>query len=338
MNSLLVVPVASVTTLTPERAVVVIRAILRAECSYSKLSPSALTISDQLMTTDGGIDAEVNVPNGHTAPTDCIFQPGLTGIQIKSGATFKPWTLSAILLNSKGNLCSEIERLVQRQGRYTLICTGHDLTPQQRNDSRQHIADVLAKAGFAKYEERIDVLGASQIAEFAERYPGTASLLGVDPIQEAWTHEVWQRDAHMANDFEESPEQTQLIAHIRAGLQGEAKHIRVLGEAGLGKTRIVLEAVKDENISPYVLYIQHGSRFGQTMLFNQLLKSGHDKPLILIIDELPESELSDIWRHLKPRCGYLKIISLDHGRDETHDEEIDRLNVPRLPDETIKKI
>ena len=341
MSSLLAIPVTSVTTLTPERAVVVTRAILRAECGYAKLSPSTLTISDRLMAADGGIDAEINAPNGHSVPTDCLFQSGLTGIQIKSGTTFKPWTLSAIrneLLNSKGKLCLEVERLIQRQGRYVLICTGHDITPKQRNDSQQHIVAVLEKQGFVGYEDLIEVFGASQIAEFAERYPGIASLLAVDPIQEAWTLEEWRHDAHMANDFEESPEQAQLITHIRAGLQGETKHIRVLGEAGLGKTRIVLEALKDENIAPYVLYIQHGSQFGQTKLFRQLLKSGHNKPLILVIDELPESELSDIWRHLKPRCGYLKIISLDHGRDETHDEEIDRLNAPHLPSETIKKI
>lgn len=340
MNSLWDVPISSVVSLSPERAVTVIRAILRSECSYAKLGPSALTISDRLMTPDGGIDAEVSAPNGQI-PEDCIFQPGNTGFQIKSGTTFKPWMLSSIrgeLLNKKGVLCSEVERLIQRNGNYSIICTGHDLTPEQRNDAKALILTILAEKGFERYDGKVDVLGASQIAEFAERYPGTASLLTADPVQEAWTLDEWRHDAHMANSFEESPEQTEIISHIRTDLQGEAKHIRILGEAGLGKTRIVLESLKDEAISPYVLYIQHGSQFGQTKLFRQLLKSGHDKPLILVIDELPESELSDIWRHLKPRCGYLKIVSMDHGRDETRDVEIDRINAPYLPDDTIKKI
>jgi len=341
MNNLLDVPIASVTTLTPERAVVVLRAVLRSECSYAKLSPTALTISDRLTIADGGIDAEVNVPSELLIPTDCIFQPGLTGFQIKSGTNFKPWTSSAIrseLLDSKGNLYSEVERLCSRRGRYVLLCTGHDLTPEQRNDSRNQIAEVLAEAGFRGSDDQVEVLGASQVAEFAERYPGAASLLAIDPIQEALVLEEWQRDAHMANAFSPSPEQSQMIVRIQSGLRGEAKHIRVLGEPGLGKTRIVLEAVKDASISTYVLYIQHGSQFGQTKLFRQLLRSGYEKPLVLVIDELPESELSDIWRHLKPRCGYLKIVSLDHGRDESQDVEIERLHAPRLPDETIKKI
>src|SRR5690606_32491875 len=37
-------------------------------------------------------------------------------------------------------------------------------------------------------------------------------------------------------------------------------------------------------------------------------------------------------------CGFLKIVSIDHGLDKTRDEEIERINAPYLPDETIKKI
>lgn len=341
MNSLWAVSVPSVISLSPERAVTVIRALFRSECRYAKLGPSSLTISDKLMTPDGGIDAEVNVPHAHVIPVDCLFQAEVTGFQIKSGSTFKPWTLSSIraeLLNSKEELSPEIERLIKRKGNYFIICTGHDLTPKQRNDSRSKILDILAKKGYEEYEGTIDVLGASQIAEFAERYPGTASLLTANPVQEAWTIEEWRHDAHMTNVFEASPEQYEIINHLRANLQGETKHIRILGDAGLGKTRIVLETLKDESISPYVLYIQHGTQFGQTNLFRQLLIAGHEKPLILVLDELPESELSDIWRHLKPRCGHLKIVSMDHGIDETFDEEIIRITVPYLPDDAIKKM
>lgn len=341
MNNLLTVPINSIISLTPERTVELMRSILRAECSYAKLSPAVLTISDQLMTPDGGIDAEINIPCDFSVPSDCIFREGLTGFQIKAGTGFKPWTKSSIkgeLLNSKGNIPSEVENLIRRNGRYVLICTGHDLIPKDRNKSREQIACVLASAGFQNYEANIDVLGARQIAEFAERCPGVAALLGIDPIQEAWLLEEWQRDDHMSNFFEPSLEQTQIITQIREKLQSEIKHIRILGEPGLGKTRIVLEAVKDENIAPYVLYIQHGSYFGETKLFRQLIKSTYDKPLVLVIDELPDSELSDIWRHLKPRCGRLKIISLDHNKDESFDTEIERLNAPPLTDETIRKI
>ncbi len=62
MNNFMDVPLASVTALRAEGAVVVVRAILRSECGYAKLSPTALTISSRLIIADGGIAAEVNVP------------------------------------------------------------------------------------------------------------------------------------------------------------------------------------------------------------------------------------------------------------------------------------
>ena len=341
MSGLLNVPLAAITSLTAEGAVSVIRNTLRAECRYGRVSPASLTISDRLTVADGGIDAELNVAVGLNVPADCLFQSGLTGFQIKSGASFKPWTKGAIrgeLLNSQGTLYSEVQRLVQRGGRYVVISTGHDLTPEQRNKARDQIAAVLTTVGYSGYADRIDVLGARQLATFIERYPGIASLLTTDPIQEALVFEEWTHDDHMSNSFQMSKEQSELIDQIRKGLFDEVKHIRVLGEPGLGKTRLVLEALRDVHLAPLVLYIGHGSRFGQSRLFRQLLKTPSDKPLILVIDELAEHEMAEIWRSLKPRCGQLKIVSLDHGYDETQDSEIQRIYAPPLSDETIKKI
>lgn len=341
MSGLISVPITAITSLTAESAVTVIRGTLRAECRYSGLSPAALTVSSRLTIADGGIDADINTTFGLPVPTDCLFQAGLTGFQIKSGTSFKPWTASAIrseLLDSKGKLYSEVQRLAQRGGRYALICTGHDLTPKQRNEALDQIALVLKSAGFPGYAALIDVFGASQLAEYIERYPGVAALITNDAIQEALVFDEWVRDDHMSNSFEMSTNQGDLIDQIRQALFGSAKHVRVLGEPGLGKTRLVLEALRDENLAPIVLYIEHGSMFGSTKLFRQLLKSPYNKPLILVIDELPEHEMAEIWRHLKARCGALKIVSLDHGRDETQDTDIQRIFAPPLSPETIKKI
>jgi len=341
MLDILKVPVESVIALTPERLVMLFRAILQSECSYAKIGHDAITISNKLTTPDGGIDSQVKTPENVIVPVDCIFKCGLTGFQLKSGTSFKPWTESAIrseLLGKTGRLLSEVERIMLNNGIYIMICTGYDLTPEQRNKSIDQIAKILAEFGYDEREKSINVFGASQVTEYAERYPGTASMLTLDPIQEALVVEEWQHEAHMSNEFKASTEQGELIEKIRLGLLGNAKHLRILGEPGLGKTRIVLEAVKDERILPYVLYIEHGEQFGQTKLFRQLLKYGREKPLVLVIDELAESALIDIWNHLKLRCGELKLITMDHGRDECYDNDIEKLVAPRLSDEKIKEI
>lgn len=341
MSHLISVPISAITALSAERAVELLTAVLHAEAGYARLSPATITISKRLTVADGGIDAEINPPSEAQIPTDCFFTAELTGIQLKSGASFKPWTESSIrgeLINSAGALFAEVQRLVDRRGRYLVVCTGHDLTPQQRNDSRECIARVLSSVGVADYDGLIEVLGASQVAAFAERYPGTAALLILDVIQEAWVLDEWDRDAHMANAFLPASAQAELIQQIRAGIEGDAHHIRVLGEPGLGKTRMVLEALRVPQIAPSVLYLRHGSKFGQTTLFRQLLKVRWSTPLVIVLDDLPEAEMSDIWRHLKTRCGAIRLVTLDHGHDEGSDEGILRLEAPRLPDETIRTI
>jgi hypothetical protein len=341
MSPLISVPVSTIVALTAERAVALMTGILKAESAYAKLNPAVVTISSRLTVTDGGIDAEVDVPPDAHVPADCFFSAGLTGIQLKSGSSFKPWTESSIrgeLINSAGTLFAEVARLTEKRGRYLVVCTGHDLTPQQRNDACEQLVSVLESAGVADYGGLVDVLGASQISNFAERYPSIAASLTFDSIQEAWVLDEWIRDAHMANSLLPAPAQADLIEQIRVGIEGDAKHIRVLGEPGLGKTRMVLEALRQPHIAPSVLYLCHGSKFGQTALFRQLLRVGRTKPLVLVLDDLPESEMSDVWRQLKMRCGAMKLISLDHGHDESHDEEILRVQAPRLPDETIRAI
>lgn len=339
MVGLVSTPLSSITLLSAERALSLLRSILRAECRYAKLSPSVLTLSEKINIADGGIDAQIVIEQD--VPSDSIFQKGLTGFQFKSGTTFKPWTESAIraeLINSKGELFSEVERLVKLDGRYVVICTGHDLTAKQRNDSKKVIAKIFAEHGYANREDLIDVLGAGQLAEFIERHPAVASTIVPNPIEEALLIEEWQRNVHMSNPFVPSKDQTEIIEQIRDGILGSAKHLRILGEPGLGKSRIVLEAVRHADIAPIVLYFEHGSQFGQSKLFRYTLKSQTEYPLVLVIDELPEYEMAELWAHLKSRCGALKLITLDHGRDETHDSEIQRLQVPKLDDVTIKGV
>jgi hypothetical protein len=297
-----------------------------------------LTVSERLHVRDGGLDAQVECA-ANPIPADCLFASGLTGFQIKAGASFKPWTLGSIrteLLDKSGKLASEVDRLLRAGGRYILICTGHDLTPKERNDSRQHIVGVFAVAGHAT--AAVDVLGAGQLVPFIERYPGIAASFQPQPIEWALTIPEWSANAHMSNTLEHSDEQQEVISRIRSELAGDAKHIRITGEPGLGKSRLVLEALRDPAIVGTVLYVEKGAVFGQSPLLRHLIKNQPTYPLVLVIDDLQETELTSIWAHLKARCGALRLITLDHGIDVQWDPDILRIQAPRLSDDVIRSI
>lgn len=326
-------------TLSAEAAIVKFRELLHCEARYAGLRPDAITISANLNVSDGGIDAQVD--STYSLPQDTFLKVGRNGFQLKTGTTFKPWQPSSLkkeLFSKSGDLVSEVRRTLELDGHYLLVCFGLDLTPKQRNDSQSLIAKLFEEAGFPNVGAQIEVFGQCQITSYFERYPSLRLSLTGGSDDDFLSVSEWSQHVHMGNQIVLSEDQSKLINSLREKLQGETKHIRILGEPGIGKTRLVLEAVRSEEIAPGVLYVQHGSKFSQTKLFRELLRETPKYPLILVLDELSEREMSEIWGHLKNRCGSLKLISLDHGRDRSRDSEIESFSVPRLPDPIIKLI
>jgi hypothetical protein len=298
-----------------------------------------VTISARLYDSDGGIDAQVEATDD--LPEDTFLKAGRNGFQLKTGTTFRPWQKSSLrkeLVSVDGELASEVRRTLEVDGNYLLVCFGFDLTPEQRNSSCTLITEIFTDAGFSDTRMRIDVFGQCQIASYFERYPSLCLSLMGERDDDFLTVSEWSQHAHMSNPVMLSEEQSSLVSHLREKLQEETKHIRVLGEPGIGKTRLVLEAVRTEAIAPTVLYVQHGAKFSHTALFRELLREAPKHPLVLILDELSEREMSEIWGHLKNRCGSLKLISIDHGHNMSRDSEIEFVSAPRLPDHTIKSI
>lgn len=325
--------------LSADMAVNNFRELLYCEARYASIRPDSITISTNLNDPDGGIDAQFDWDGA--LPEDTFLRPGRIGFQIKTGTSFKPWQKQAVrkeLLTPSGDLASEIRRTLEGGGHYFLICFGHDFSPEQRNNSRYHIAALLAEFGFNDISSRIEIFGQAQIAAYIERYPSLRlELLGIND-EGFLSVKAWAKHDHMRNEFLPSEEQVKLVEQLQEHLRGNAKHLRVLGEPGIGKTRLVLESVRPDDIAPNTLYVQHGENFAKTALFREILRTGTDYPLVIILDELSSPELAEIWAHLKHRCGTLKLISIDHGPDRSRDSEIDFFTAPRLPDQTIRTI
>jgi len=325
--------------LSPEAAVIHFRELLFCEAQYVGLRPDAVTISANLFVPDGGIDAQVEADC--VLPEDTLLRPGRNGFQLKTGTSFKPWqkhSLEKELLSRSGELVSEVKQTLEVGGHYVLVCFGLDFTPKQRNNSKTMIAGLFSKHGFPAHDARIDILGQAQLKPYFDRYPSLLLSLMGGSDEDFLSVPEWSKHEHMSKALIPSEEQSKQISLLRERLKNGAKHLRVLGETGLGKTRLVLEAVRAEDIASNTIYVEHGERFSQTKLFRELLRDGLKYPLVLVLDELSERGLSDIWGHLKPRCGALKLITIYHSPDSSRDNDIERIIAPKLPDGAIRKI
>ena len=101
----------------------------------------------------------------------------------------------------------------------------------------------------------------------------------------------------------------------------------MIGEPGLGKTRLALEAVKAEDLAPQVLYVPHAEDFQRSPLFNELLRKDAAENVTLVIDECSGKERASIWNAFRERKN-IQLLTIDHGPEQSRDEAMIVLEFP----------
>ena len=120
----------------------------------------------------------------------------------------------------------------------------------------------------------------------------------------------------MGVQFVPGQSQNKLIANIQNELRrdDDTVHIRVLGEPGIGKTKIVLEATRKDDISPLVIYCT-ASQFRDSYLMNQILRDDNNFSAVLVIDECDADSRYYIWNKLQHRGPRIKLITIYNDHD-----------------------
>ena len=317
------------------------RGLLWCEARRVGLSPHNIVISLDTTVPDGGIDARVD----GSIDKNSIIVKGGTYFQLKAGHSFKPWQLSALkkelfgTANAKPKkqfLATGIQECLEKKGRYVLVTLGYDLTPPQQLTSKTLLKRLFRNCGYRLPD--VDVLGQGQIVGQLSLFPSLSLSFQNKDNLSFHTVEEWKSRADMVQPLQLSEEQQRLIKTIRADLRGHKfRHIRLIGEPGLGKTRIALEAVTADDLEPQVLYVPHAEDFQRGQLFNELLRNDTYENIILVIDECSERERASIWNSFREKKN-ICLLTIDHGPEQSRDEAMTVLELPRLPDDRINAI
>ncbi|MCY3955946.1 MAG: XRE family transcriptional regulator [Nitrospira sp.] len=328
--------------LNSEQGTSLLLRLLRCEAIANGLSHKDVVLSSNTNAPDGGIDAKVD----NSPKSNALLAKGSTYYQIKTGSGFKPWQTGDLKkeLFGKSNAAPSRERLghaikicLEQDGTYAFVTLGHDLLPHQHDVAVTRLTELFQACGYV--QPKVAVYGQGQVAGELDKYPSLClDLIGLDDggFQSV---EGWRKnDAQMRVALQLGSEQEKLIKEIRAALHENAvQHIRVIGEPGIGKTRLVLEAVSDDHIAPSVVYVPRGEEFQKSKLFKELLKPDRYYSIILVIDDCEDGDRTSIWSVLKGR-NRIKLITIDHGPDETHDNAMRVYHCPPLAEEQIKNI
>ena len=93
--------------------------------------------------------------------------------------------------------------------------------------------------------------------------------------------------------------QSKLITNIQNELRrdDDTVHVRVLGEPGIGNTKLVLEATRTSDLKSLVIYCT-ASQFRDSYLMNQILRDDNNFSAVLVIDECDADSRYYIWDKL----------------------------------------
>ena len=242
----------------------------------------------------------------------------------------------------KRKLKSQIEKLVSANGCYILF-TNKSLVDETIEDRIKKFREAIKDAGHVNYSTiDIDVYDANKIKDWCNQYIAAVTLVqGFNGIHRPQGFKIWEK-WYATSKADETTYQTNgiiltNIKLIQDSISSE-KVIRVTGQSGLGKTRLVLETFRGSDWKKSVVYYDLAGMQSIAEIKTYLLNYQDTQDGIIIIDNCDfKSHL--ILSEIAKSSGNIKIITIGlYDSDSIEDSKIrlDRDNQKEIVKEIIK--
>lgn len=286
--------------LSPEDAVDLLRELLWAEATRLGIGKNLIDVPSAITVGDGGIDAQVTgVPTGISQG---ILKEGHTAYQVKTGdfSLSKTQNVNDILFVERKDpqtrkavkeLHPRVKACFDRKGTLIIVLFGWDNPDTTDEAAKQKFTEALTTFDPSYKDAKIEVWRPNQIAGFLKPFPSLRlSILGLHQYG-FLTHAEWSRLEDMNNKLNAGPEQEQFMEIMGKTLRASDKpvHVCVTGDPGIGKTKLVLESTRTEDLRSLVIYFRSPQDFWDSKIFNHILLSDNETAAIAVIDECDAS-------------------------------------------------
>ena len=328
-----------IAALTERTLAELLRHLLSVEAQENGIPASAIHVASCIHTPDGGEDGRI-VWTGH--PDRTRFLPGrLCQFQLKTGK-IGPAAAGRDVLNGNGEVKPNVRSAIKADGYYIMLCARRHV--QREIEARKvRIRDAIRGAGLAFDNNQIDFRDADQIATWVNCHPAVATWVRertqpglVGPFR-SWSHWAGHPE-HEDSLLIEDERLAALRGDLRTSVAQPRSVVRVVGRSGVGKTRLVLEALcppdDDElplhSLSDLVLYAVESEvgaeRLNETV---QSLADAGNRAIVVVDECVPETHRS-LANMVLRRSSCLSLVTIDH-EPATGTQDQKTLNVAEAP-------
>jgi hypothetical protein len=305
--------------LGPQELVEVLRDVLAAEANRVGAGPGVVHFSREVYRKDGGVDGTTDLP----ADTRPIFCPGPRTWQVRSGA-------------DPGIDISEKPRTRRHLGAgrdYILCWSGDDLITPKKEDVETGLQKWLGE----HYPGRTaTVLTVPDLIRMMEHTPAVVHRHG-GPLFLGYTVEEWGRRLRVEEyPFVSDPARDDVTTGLRAFALGtepyDSRH--VLGDTGVGKSRVVFEALNVFGLREITAVVSDVSIFD-----DRSVRAAMSQPyarLVLVVDDVTDGQLESLRTLAAATAGRLRLITIgDRGTPRTLGADTNVFDLRPLPDGLI---
>ncbi|WP_157790073.1 hypothetical protein [Bradyrhizobium japonicum] len=334
--------------LGPTDLVMLIKRLVEADLQQLGAPVSAVHGTLKINVPDGGEDISVawSKPSSKPGVTDHYF----TVYQVKAEKLTDDKLRSEPIEANGKRLKPAVAEVLARRGKYIIVTSKTNLTKPKKGSQVRRRTEVrsLLHSAIREIDERVDhahldVYGPVEIAGWVNAHPMVAvwmkQLLGQASADFAFqTMENWSCYRDLSNALVSWPSFSGQSDTIQQSLLKPRKVIRLLGHAGLGKSRLAFEALRSGgaacDLAPIVAYAR---KYSPSLIHQVRDFIQNRRRVVLVVDDCPPSGHRELSQEVHRTDSLLSMITLDLDFDKPPPED-QEIVIDAAPKEGIKEI
>ena len=271
--------------------------LLQTEASATGMVGSSLVLNRVEPIQDGGVDAAIR-----DAPAGAEWIP-----EGDSAWQFKRSDLQPAKCAKEFAQASWAQEYIRADGTYVMVL-GAPLPDTKLERRRDAILREAEELGLGIGRDWLRVYDANALARWMSLYPSLAiSRVMGGPGSSAVDFSTWAQPRLGRMEWIPDELRQETIQTIRSALLEHASvDLRVEGAPGVGKSHLVLEALRDERLAPLVAYVADEAEMTGEM-FHHLVGGG--RSVVVVVDRCPSDRHGSFAERLPkdPRTNLVTI-------------------------------